>query len=67
MRELADGTVWLDKGEPAPAYCANCQRFYPVTRASEVSECPRCGKTTIHGQITLERIYPAQGPGESER
>ena len=61
MIETPDGNVILEKGEPIPAYCCRCARFYPVALDTECSDCPWCGKIQVHAQTE----FRYQGPGRA--
>lgn len=58
MIELPDGAVLLQDGEAIPAYCRQCDRYYPAALHSEQSKCPWCFRETIHAQTTFQFIEP---------
>lgn len=47
MRKNADGTVYLEKGEAIPCFCA-CGEVYQPALDSEWSRCPTCGRENVH-------------------
>jgi hypothetical protein len=48
VRIHKDGTVWLEEGEPLPVVC-RCGALYQPETHSECSDCPKCGRTNVHG------------------
>ena len=58
MIALTDGSVILRQGEPLPAYCRTCERYYPVPLAAGCSRCPWCEREQIHAQTNFTLLNP---------